>query len=68
MVRVRTSSYQDVTGRIQSELGTIAHPQILLSWSRARVAVELKTMARLLHSTNNKGENIKVGGQYKHKY
>ena len=54
--------------KIQSKLEALAHPEDPV-WRRlARVAVELKTMARLLHSTNNKEENIKVGGQYKHGY
>ena len=48
--------------KIQSKLEALAQGRL------ARVAVELKTTARLLHSTNNKEENIKVGGQYKHKY
>ena len=54
--------------KIQSKLEALAHPEDPV-WRRlARITVELKTMARLLHSTNNKEENIKVGGQYKHKY
>ena len=54
--------------KIQSKLEALAHTEDPV-WRRlARVAVELKTMARLLHSTNNKEENIKVGGQYKNKY
>ena len=54
--------------KIQSKLEALAHPEDPV-WRRlARITVELKTMARLLHSTNNKEENIKVGGQYKHGY
>ena len=54
--------------KVQSKLEALADPGDPV-WRRlARIAVELKTTARLLHSTNNKEENIKVGGQYKHKY
>ena len=54
--------------KIQSKLEALAHPEYSV-WRRLdRITVELKTTARLLHSTNNKEENIKVGGQYKHKY
>ena len=54
--------------KIQSKLETLAHPEDPM-WRRlARIAVELKTTERLLHSTKNKEENIKVGGQYKQKY
>ena len=54
--------------KIQSKLEALTHPEDPV-WRRlARVAVELKTMARLVHSTNNKEENIKVGGQYEHGY
>ena len=54
--------------KIQSKLEALAHPEDPV-WRRlARITVELKTTARLLHSTNNKEENIKVGGQYKRKY
>ena len=48
--------------KIQSKLEALARPEDPMSRTLARVAVELKTMARLLHSTNNKEENIKVGG------
>ena len=54
--------------KIQSKLEALAHPEIRCNWRLARITVELKTTARLLHSTINKEENIKVGGQYKHKY
>ena len=54
--------------KTQSKLEALAHPEDPV-WRRlARITVELKTTTRLLHSTNNKEENIKVGGQYKHKY
>ena len=48
--------------KIQSKLEALAHPEDPVRRRLARVAIELKTMARLLHSTNNKEENIKVGG------
>ena len=51
--------HQDVNGRIQSELGTIAHPENLICWRLVRVEGESKSMAPLLHSTNNKAENYK---------
>ena len=51
--------HQDVNERIQCELGTIAHPENLICWRLARVECESKSMARLLHSTNNKEENYK---------
>ena len=54
--------------KIQSKLEALAHPEIWSNEDWLVVAVKLKTTARLLHSTNNKEENIKVGGQYKHKY
>ena len=54
--------------KTQSKLEALAHQEIRYDWTLARIMVELKTTARLLHSTNNKEENIKVGGQYKHKY
>ena len=54
--------------KIQSKLEALADPEDPV-WRRlARIAVELKTTARLLHSTNKQEENIKVGVQYKHKY
>ena len=54
--------------KIQSKLEALAHPEDPV-WRRpARIAVELKMTLRLLHSTNKQEENIKVGGQYKHKY
>ena len=54
--------------KIQSKLEALAHPEIRSNEDWLELWFELKTMARLLHSTNNKEENIKVGGQYKHKY
>ena len=54
--------------KIQSKLEALAHPEDPV-WRRlARITIELKLTEGLLHSTNNKEENIKVGGQYKHKY
>ena len=54
--------------KIQSKLEALAHPEDPM-WRRlARIVVELKMTVRLLHSTNKQEENIKVGGQYKHKY
>ena len=54
--------------KIQSKLEALAHPENPV-WRRlAWVTVELKMTARLLHSTIKQEENIKVGGQYKHKY
>ena len=51
--------------KIQSKLEALAHPEIRSNEDWLELWFELKTMARLLHSTNNKEENIKVGGQYK---
>ena len=52
----------------RSKLEALAHPEDPM-WRRlARIVVELKMTVRLLHSTNKQEENIKVGGQYKHKY
>ena len=54
--------------KIQSKLEALAHPEDPV-WRRlARITVELKTMARLLHSTNKQEENIKVGVSTKHGY
>ena len=54
--------------KIQSKLEALAHTEDPV-WRRlARITVELKTTARLLHSTNNKEENIKVGVSSKHEY
>ena len=54
--------------KIESKKEALAYPEDPM-WRRlARVAVELKTMARLLHSTNKKEENIKVGVSTKHGY
>ena len=47
---------------------SISSPWNPVYWRLAKIMVELKTTARLLHSTNNKEENIKVWGRYKHKY
>ena len=54
--------------KIQSKLEALAHPEDPVWWRLARVAVDLKTMARLLHSTINKEENIKVGVSTKNGY
>ena len=54
--------------KIQSKLEALAHPEDPV-WRRlARITVESKTTARLLHSTNKQEENIKVGVSTKHGY
>ena len=54
--------------KIQSKLEALAHPEDPV-WRRlAWITVELKTMARLLHSTIKQEENNKSRGQYKHGY
>ena len=54
--------------KIQSKQEALAHPEDPM-WRRpARIAVKLKLTVRLLHSTNNKEENIKVGVSTKHEY
>ena len=54
--------------KIQSKLEALAHPEDPV-WRRlARVAVELKTMARLLHSTNNQEKQLQVGVSTEHEY
>ena len=54
--------------KIQSKLEALAHPEDPVSRRLARITVELKTTARLLHSTNNKKKNIKVGVNTNHGY
>ena len=54
--------------KIQSKLEALAHPEDPV-WRRlAWVTVDSKMTARLLHSTNNKKKNIKVGVSNKHEY
>ena len=43
-------------------------PWNLICWRLARVADDSKSMAHLLHSTNNKERNIQVGVSTRHKY
>ena len=54
--------------KIQSKLEALAHPEIRPDENWLELAVELKTMARLLHSTNNKEKQLKVGVSTKHEY
>ena len=54
--------------KIQSKLEALAHIDIRSNEDLARVTVESKMTARLLHSTNKQEENIKVGVSTKHGY
>ena len=54
--------------KIQSKLEALAHPEDPMGRRLARIAVELKMMVRLLHSTNKQEGNIKVGVSTKHGY
>ena len=52
--------------KIQSKLEALAHPEDPV-WQRlAWVTVESKMTTRLLHTTNNKKNNIKVGVSTNH--
>ena len=62
------SRHQDLKKKTQSKLDALAHPEFPMEWRLAWSTVESKLTERLLHNTNNKEENIKVGGQYNHKY
>ena len=68
LVHAGSSRHQDMKEKIQSKLEPLAHPDDLV-WQRlAWVTVESKMTARLLHSTNNKKKNIKVGVSTTHGY
>ena len=68
LVHAGSSRHQDTKEKIQSKLEALAHPEDPV-WRRLTwVTVESKMTARLLHSTNNKKKNIKVGVSTKHGY
>ena len=65
LVHAGDSRHQDMKKKIQSKLEALAHPEDPM-WRRlARVTVESKMTARLLHSTIKQEENNKSRGQYK---